>query len=204
MKRVFLVVLMFSFVLGSIFAALTADGYKTGSVSSDSPLAAKTVVSLNLDEGGDNMVELYFLTSDSKPVTGDGSNIAPTVDLSFKPGSTVATNTSPLYAYWHIVSGDELNVSLQITDPLAIQPVSDDSQNKIQWSAETTEDSGKGIQGATASSNGNKTDVVYTHTGLESEAWAPVTISTADDTDFTGLGKGTYEAYLSLVCSTQS
>lgn len=204
MKKVLLVVLILSISLGSAFADLTpVNGYYTGKVGSDPK--AQTVVSLNLGESGDSMVELYFLTSDS-PVTSEGqtSNLAKDVDLEFGNGSTIATNKSKLYAYWHIVSGDTLYVSLKIDDPLKIYGTdSTVSKNGIDWTASTKADEGNSVKAATVGSAlQTQNGLVYTHDKLESKGSAEVSIATTTD-DFSQLTTGKYQAYLSLVCSTQ-
>ena len=218
MKKAILLLLVSTILLGFVFAEPQApSGSVTGSVSKDAPLEAATLVSLNLGSGGDNMVELYFLTNNAEPNTAlEGGNLAPSVSLGFKDdGSGTATNESDLYAYWHIVSGDALDVSLDITQPLTMNET-----NKIQWQASTTADSTtQGVKAITVSSNTASTGteeteelqttntsdgVFYTHSlKLESEGWAKIDIATTT-TDFTSLGAGTYEANLLLVCSTQS
>ena len=215
MKKAILLLLVSTILLGFVFAEPQApSGYVTGSVSKDAPLEAETLVSLNLGSGGDNMVELYFLTNNAEPNTAlKGGNLAPSVSLGFKDdGSGIATNESDLYAYWHIVSGDALDVSLDIK-----QPLTKDENNKIQWQASTTADSTtQEVKAITVSSNTPSTGteesqttntsdgVFYTHSSkLESKGWAKIDIATTT-TDFTSLGAGTYEANLLLVCSTQS
>ena len=206
MKKVLLVILILSISLGSAFAELNAvAGYYTGKVGSDSK--AQTVVSLNLGKSGDSMVELYFLTSDS-PVTSEGqtSNLAKDVDLEFGDGSTIATNKSKkLYAYWHIVSGDTLYVSLKIDAPLKIHGTdSTVSEKGIDWTASTKADDGNSVKEATVGSALQKQNgLFYTHDKLESKGSAEVSIATTTE-DFSQLEKGKYQAYLSLICSTQS
>lgn len=205
MKKVLLVILILSISLGSAFAELTeVDGYYTGKVGSDSK--AQTVVSLNLGESGDSMVELYFLTSGS-PVTSEGqtSNLAKDVDLEFGNGSTIATNKSKLYAYWHIVSGDTLYVSLKIDDPLKIYDTDFTvSEKGIDWTASTIADEKSSVKAATVGSAlQTQNGWFYTHDKLESKGSAEVSIATTTE-DFSQLEKGKYQAYLSLICSTQS
>ena len=205
MKKVLLVILILSISLGSAFAELTeVDGYYTGKVGSNSK--AQTVVSLNLGKSGDSMVELYFLTSET-PVTSEGqtSNLAKDVDLEFGNGSTIATNKSKLYAYWHIVSGDTLYVSLKIDAPLKIHGTdSTVSEKGIDWTASTKADDGNSVNEATVGSALQKQNgLFYTHDKLESKGSAEVSIATTTE-DFSQLEKGKYQAYLSLICSTQS
>lgn len=208
MKKVLLVILILSISLGSAFAELNeVAGYYTGKVGSNSK--AQTVVSLNLGESGDSMVELYFLTSDS-PVTSEGqtSNLAKDVDLEFGDGSTIATNKSKkLYAYWHIVSGDTLYVHLKIDAPLKIYAdggsASSDGSG-IDWKASTKADEENGIKAASVGSDlQTQNTLVYKHDKLESKGSTEVNIETTTD-DFSQLEKGKYQAYLSLICSTQS
>lgn len=204
MKKVLLLILILSISLGSAFAELNeVAGYYTGKVGSDSK--AQTVVSLNLGESGDSMVELYFLTSES-PLTSEGqtSNLAKDVDLEFGNGSTIATNKSELYAYWHIVSGDTLYVRLKIDAPLKIYGTdSTASDNGIDWTASTKADVGNSVKAATVGSAlQTQNDLVYTHDKLESKGSAEVSIATTTE-DFSQLEKGKYQAYLSLICSTQ-
>ena len=205
MKKVLLVILILSISLGSAFAELNAvAGYYTGKVGSDSK--AQTVVSLNLGKSGDSMVELYFLTSET-PVTSEGqtSNLAKDVDLEFGDGSTIATNKSKLYAYWHIVSGDTLYVSLKIDDPLKIHGTDFTvSKNGIDWTASTIADKENSVKKATVGSAlQTQNGWFYTHDKLESKGSAEVSIATTTE-DFSQLEKGKYQAYLSLICSTQT
>ena len=204
MKKVLLLILILSISLGSAFAELNAvAGYYKGKVGSDSK--AQTVVSLNLGKSGDSMVELYFLTSET-PETSEGqtSNLAKDVDLEFGNGSTIATNKSKLYAYWHIVSGDTLYVSLKIDAPLKIYGTdSTVSNNGINWTASTKADEGNSVEAVTVGSAlQTQNGVVYTHDKLESKGSAEVSIATTTE-DFSQLEKGKYQAYLSLICSTQ-
>lgn len=207
MKKVSLVVLILFISLGSAFAELNeVAGYYTGKVGSDSK--AQTVVSLNLGESGDSMVELYFLTSDSPvPSEGQTSNLAKDVDLEFGNGSTIATNKSKLYAYWHIVSGDTLYVHLKIDAPLKIYADGGSASSdgsRIDWKASTKADKENGIKAASVGSDlQTQNTLVYEHNKLESKGSTEVNIETTTD-DFSQLEKGKYQAYLSLICSTQS
>ena len=206
MKKVPLVVLILFISLGSAFADLSSvNGYYTGKVGSDSK--AQTVVSLDLGEGGDSTVELYFLTSPT-PATGETqTNLADDVKLAFGDGSLVAKNSSGLYAYWHIVSGDTLYVHLKIDDPLKIYADGGSASSDgsvIDWKASTKADEENDIKAASVGSDlQTQNTLVYKHDKLESKGSAEVNIETTTD-DFSQLAKGKYQAYLSLVCSTQS
>lgn len=196
MKRFFISIVMLLVAAATVFSATGDDVVGT---------PAKTEVSLAITaDSGVKLIELVLteqeIDADDLKATSTKPAAASSVSLTF--GDTPNVAEGSLNAWWRVLYGAALDIQVGISSPMS------NGTDSIKWSASWGESESKKTvdSPATSQENGGTYDTVGKHTPSADSAmtigYAPISISTDADANYSNLGIGTYKSNLYLRCVT--
>lgn len=202
MKKIILLSIVLIMTMTFLFALKDVSGTNKIEGSFTSPATAQSKVTFSLDSTGTSYMKFGFVNS-LPAESSEPSAWAATVPLTFpKDGGSVATNSTPLFAWWHIIYGAPLKIEVGMTSALTNQN-SSYSTDTINWGVYEGEN-----ELAESSTITGDVDSAYGKIGNHGEdgvieSWGnkQLTIKTTT-TDFESLHTGSYESYLELKIST--
>lgn len=169
MKRLFIILLVLSFVLSNVFAA-DPEGSAGSSTSLDTPAYVEVALSLGSSTGEDDPGEKVVVGFSTNEVRNTLENIkdpnaTPVTNnsISLTPDNTTSTASleTTLYAYWSIQSGKALKVSIYGSGPLTYN-----TSNTINWKVSKDAEEETVYFGGTGDSvsyEASDASVLYTH-----------------------------------------
>lgn len=215
-------------VLLAVSTLPAVESEETGPTTSDPSYSGglenaqvSTNVSLNIsgESGSATKIELYFLDAldNGQSDTSEApTNTQPSVALAFNDTANVADNTaenSGVYAWWRVLYGGNLNISLGIDKPLsqAGQTETIDWEATVTPIEKETTDAGEQRTAtqktvySTESTGKKKTEIFDSHAGtngVRSFGQAEIKIKTDVNENYSNIPAGTYSANLILTCTT--